>query len=87
MRYFLNLFEVDELFPDEEGIICSSLEQAKERALKDARAMMAEDLLRGRLKLDQRIEVLDDRGKLVYILEFGSALANSMSRVHRQQLF
>ena len=43
-------------------------------ALKEARAMISQDALGGRIMLNQYIEVRDDAGKLVHQLAFRDAV-------------
>ena len=75
LRYFFHLAEGMESFPDLEGVLCLSADQISARALKDARAMLAEDMLDGLLRIDRRIEVTDSNGRLVHSLDFASAFS------------
>lgn len=46
-------------------------------ALKDARSMISQDVLAGRITLDQSIEVRDEGGKVVHRLSFRVAVVIS----------
>ena len=43
-------------------------------ALREARAMVGQDALGGRIRLDQALEVRDEDGKLVHRLAFSDAV-------------
>ena len=66
LRYFFHLLDGADSFPDKEGMLCLSSDQVSQRALKDARAILTEDLLGGLLRVDRSIEVTDFDGRLVH---------------------
>ena len=74
-RYFFHFFEGEQSYPDSEGLLCLSPEEVAERALKGARAILAEDMLCGQLRLDRRIEVTNARGRVVHSLGFEAAFS------------
>ena len=50
---------------------------AKKAALAGARGMIAEEVLRGRLELECRIDVADEHGTILFSVPFSSALDGS----------
>lgn len=59
---------------DAEGQDIDDPAQIGAYALKEARAMIAQDALSGRISLDQFIDVRDETGKLVHQLAFRDAV-------------
>jgi hypothetical protein len=51
-----------------------SLPEASLRALKEARSMMAHEVLEGRMDLNQRIDVESADGTVLHTLSFGEAV-------------
>jgi hypothetical protein len=72
-RYFFHLCDGHEVIIDPEGRDLNASEIG-DYALKEARAMISQDALGGRIMLNQYIEVRDDEGKLVHKLEFRDAV-------------
>ena len=58
------------MIPDEEGSDFLNLEEARKSAETAARAVMADDLLHGRLCLSCRIDVRDETGATVATILF-----------------
>jgi hypothetical protein len=73
-RYHFNLYNSVGFVPDEEGRELPDVETAREEALKGARAIIADDVLQGRLDLKGRLEVLDEDGVLVLAIPFTEAV-------------
>ena len=73
-RYHFNLHNGLGPLADEEGRELSDLGAARAEGLKCARAMIAEDILGGRLDLTGRIEVTDDAGSLLLTITFAEAV-------------
>jgi hypothetical protein len=72
-RYFFHIY--DELvLHDDEGMEMADAPAAHAAAMAGARAMMCDQLMKGRLDLSHRIEVEDDRGDAVFTLPFGDAV-------------
>ncbi|NIJ07904.1 hypothetical protein FHS31_001514 [Sphingomonas vulcanisoli] len=73
-HYHLNLYN-DVVVADEEGIELPDLPAAKACAIEAVRALIADSVVEGRLiKLDHRVEVTDDRGKVLAVIPFGEVI-------------
>lgn len=72
--YFFHLCDGHEVVIDPEGREIEDQSQIGEVALKEARAIVSQDALAGRIKLEQRIDVRDEAGKLVHQLSFHDAV-------------
>ena len=73
-RYFFNLYN-DIQSRDEEGEVLPDLEAVRARAISNARAMIAAEILdKGEFNLSHRVEVEDENGKVVLIVKFGDAV-------------
>ena len=59
---------------DPEGREIGDASQIPALALKDARSMISQDALAGRIHLQQAIEVLDETGAVVHRLQFRDAV-------------
>ena len=73
-QYFFHLRDGHDVVIDAEG---QSIDQPSEvalYALKEARAMVSQDALGGKINLKQYIEVRDESGKLVHQLAFRDAV-------------
>lgn len=73
-RYYFHLRDGQDLLIDPEGREIIDGAQIPLLVLKDARSMMSQDILAGRLRLDQSIDVLDEAGELVHHLSFRDAV-------------
>ncbi|OKO83368.1 hypothetical protein AC629_22755 [Bradyrhizobium sp. NAS80.1] len=63
-RYYFDIIDGDEIFPDEEGLELSTIEKVQEEAARSL-ADMARDAVRsqsGKGKQEMAIEVRDDHG-------------------------
>jgi hypothetical protein len=69
-RYHINLFnDIDVV--DEEGVHAADLAEAKAKAIEGARELMGEHLRTGRpINLRHRIEVADDKGRVLAVIPF-----------------
>jgi hypothetical protein len=72
-RYFFHVYDDLDL-RDEEGIELADVESARAAALAGARAMMCDQVMKGRLSLDHRIEIETETGEPVLTLPFGEAV-------------
>ena len=72
-RFFFHIYD-DIVLKDEDGLDLADTEAARRTALAGARAMMCDQLTRGRLSLHHRIEVEDERGGPVLTLSFADAV-------------
>ena len=75
--YFFHLCDGHEVVIDPEGREIADSAEIAGYALKEARAMISQDSLGGRIMLDQYIEVRDESGKLVHQLSFRDAVTIS----------
>ncbi len=72
-RFFFHVID-DVVVKDEDGLELADAQAARAAALAGARAMMCDQIMRGRLSLHHRIEVEDERGSPVLALTFGDAV-------------
>lgn len=72
-HFFFHVYD-DMVILDDDGIELSDAEAARIAALAGARAMMCDQLSKGRLSLHHRIEVVDEGGGAVLTLPFGDAV-------------
>lgn len=73
-RYFFHLRDGHDVLMDPEGREISDISKIPALALKDARSMISQDALAGRIDLQQAIEVLDESGAVVHRLQFVDAV-------------
>jgi hypothetical protein len=76
-QYFFHLSDGHEVVIDAEGQTIADPAQIAVYALREARAMISQDALGGRINLDQYIEVRDASAKLVHQLSFRDAVTIS----------
>ena len=74
--YYFHLTDGHQTLIDPEGREVEP-SQIHALALEEARAMIAQDVLGGRIQLNQFIEVRDENGKLVHQLSFRDAITIS----------
>ena len=72
-RFFFNLYD-DGATIDEVGVELPDLAAAHEAALEEARAVISEEVRRGRIDLSHRIEVEDEQRRPVLMLPFSAAV-------------
>ena len=75
--YFFHLSDGHSALIDPEGRELADPSMIGQLALKEARAMISQDALNGRIVLNQFIEVRDKDGKLVHQLSFRDAVTIS----------
>lgn len=69
-RYYFNVYN-DLVAQDEEGRELPDVAAAREEAIKGGRALMAEQLVEaGRMRLQHRIEVADENGRVLLTIPF-----------------
>lgn len=73
-RLYLDLHECGTVIPDEEGSNFSSLDEARTTAVTAARALMADEVMRGNLCVGCCIEMRDERGATVASIRFRDVL-------------
>lgn len=76
-RYYFNLHECGRVTPDPEGCELSGIDQAREHAVREARAIMSAEVEEGRLCLGCHIEVVDADGQVAATVPFTAALSVS----------
>jgi hypothetical protein len=74
-RYFFNLYECGTLVADDEGREVADLRQLHDIAMREARQIMAAEVVEGKLCLSCRIEVVDEDQRPVLLLPFKEAIA------------
>lgn len=74
MLFRLNLIADDDTTLDEEGVELPSLETACFRALREARAIIAEEARCGVVPLSWRIEVTDEDFEVLAVMPFAQAV-------------
>jgi hypothetical protein len=72
-RYFLDIVDGTRIV-DEEGQELPDIAAARAVAVAGARSIMREEIWKGRLPLKERIEIRDDRQKLVATVRFRDAV-------------
>lgn len=72
--YFFHLCDGRDTLIDPDGRMVDDLAGIGDAALKEARAMISQDALSGKIVLDQVIEVRDATGKLIHQLAFRDAV-------------
>jgi hypothetical protein len=72
-RYYFHLYN-DVVARDDEGRVLSDLDEARSVAVKEAREMMTESVLEGRMTLSHRIDIADESGAVVATVSFRDAV-------------
>ena len=72
--YYFHLSDGHQALIDPEGREVADFSMISDLALKEARAMISQDALGGKIVLNQYIEVRDEGGKLVHQLAFRDAV-------------
>jgi hypothetical protein len=73
-RFYFHLYN-DLVAMDEEGRDFPDLDAARAMAVCEAREMMSETVMAGRITLDHRIDVADETGKVLATVMFRDAVA------------
>ena len=73
-RYYFHLCDGREVTIDPEGQEIANPAEIAPHALKEARAMISQDALGGRINLEEYIEVRDESGRLIHQLSFRDAV-------------
>jgi hypothetical protein len=72
--YYFHLRDGVDVLLDLEGRELRGMRAIVAAALREARAIISQDALVGRIMLDQRIDVEDGDGQLIYRQEFADAV-------------
>lgn len=73
-RFYFHLRDGRDVLLDPDGSELADMDAVRARALADARSIMSADILEGRLKLDMRVDVEDQAGRIVHRLPFVEAV-------------
>ncbi len=73
-RYYFHLRDGRDVLLDPEGMELEGLSIAQEQAMRSARAILAAEVLEGRVPLYMRIDVEDGGGVIVHRLPFTAAV-------------
>ena len=73
--YFFHLYDGRDTLIDPDGREVGDVATIGDIATKEARAMISQDALGGKISLDQFIEVRDHDGKLVHKMGFRDAVS------------
>ena len=76
-RYFFHLCDGHDTLIDPEGREIGDFSMISHMTLREARGMISQDAIGGRIMLDQHIEVRNADGKLVHQLSFRDAVTIS----------
>lgn len=74
-HYFFHLRDGRNDLLDLEGSDCRNRSAAVDRALHHAREILSHDIIADFMDLDQRIDVVNAKGKVVYTQRFADAVA------------
>lgn len=75
--YFFHIHNSIGFVEDEEGRELPDLDTARAEGLKGVRSILAEDVSKGHLDLDGRLDIADEQGRLVLTISFAEAVALS----------
>jgi hypothetical protein len=73
-RYFFHIHDNADII-DDDGLELRNIEVANWEALRGARSLAAEQVLLGRLSLNDRIDVSDETGAVIATVTFRDAIA------------
>ncbi len=73
-RYYLHIHNGLGHTPDEEGQLLANLGAACEAATRGARSIMSGEVLKGRIDLTGRIEIVDEQGALLDTVPYTQAV-------------
>jgi hypothetical protein len=73
-RYFFHLYN-DQTVMDEEGVELPDIEAALANGIKEAREIMLDTVLQGRINFSHWIDIADESGAVVRTVSFGEAVA------------
>jgi len=73
-RYFFHIKRGGKVLIDREGVELNDVDAASRLAVLDARALMSEDILVGRLAINSIFLIAIDQGKIVFEFPFAHAI-------------
>jgi hypothetical protein len=69
-HFFFHLYDGTLTAPDEEGLELSGLDAARKEAIRGARSIISDDVLKGCVDLSGRIEIAGEDGRILLTLPF-----------------
>lgn len=72
--YFFHLRDGDDILLDPEGRNLETLNEIRTAALAEARGILSQEALAGRIELGQQIDVMDADKHLIYTIRFADAV-------------
>jgi hypothetical protein len=72
-RFFLHLYNSVGPIRDKEGIELANLEAAQDQAVQSVRSIIADEVQRGILNLQGRVEIADASGRVLRVLPYREA--------------
>jgi hypothetical protein len=72
-RFYFHVFD-DAVLLDDEGMELADSDAACREAVAGIRAMICDQVAKGRLPLSHRVEVADEAGRAVFNMTFGEAI-------------
>jgi hypothetical protein len=73
-RYHFHLHDRTGFTEDVQGVVLADPAQARERAIREARAIISDDVRKGRIDLSGMIEVTQGSGEIVLTIRFTEAV-------------
>jgi hypothetical protein len=73
-RYYFNIRDGNELAPDPEGAEFDTLQKARDEALRSARELLSQRVIRGEIVDGQAFELTSESGEVIDIVKFRDAL-------------
>lgn len=73
-RFYLHVINGTGRAPDEEGVELADADAAEARAVEGIRSILADEAKAGRMDLDGRVEIADERGAILRTVSFEDAL-------------
>ena len=72
--FFLHVFNRTGCSRDEEGLDLPDLDAARAEAVEGIRSILRDEVARGTLDLEGRIEIADEAGRIVDVVAFNDAI-------------
>jgi hypothetical protein len=73
-RYFLHIRDTRGGAEDDEGVEVANLAEANESAVAGIRAMLSDEMRKGTVNFDGRIDIANDVGKILLAVRFADAV-------------
>lgn len=71
--FYFHVYDRILVAPDDEGLELANIEVARDEAVRGARSILSDDILRGCIDLSGRIEVAGEDGTILLTLPFRDA--------------